>query len=167
MVIKKGDLTEEDTEAIVNAANSHLAHGGGVAGAIVRKGGDIIQTESSKKAPVPVGGAAITGAGKLKAKHIIHAVGPRMGEGDEDAKLRNATLNSLRLADENKIASLSFPAISTGIFGYPIERCAKIMLQCAREYCGGTTSISEIRFCLFDQTALDQFRNAAENLLKQ
>lgn len=164
VVLKRGDITEEDTEAIVNAANTHLAHGGGVAGAIVRKGGDSIQQESYKVAPVAVGGAAITGAGKLKTKHVIHAVGPRMGEGDEDAKLRSATLSCLRLADEHRIASLSFPAISTGIFGYPIERCSRIMLGCVLEHCKTNTSIAEIRFCLFDQPALDEFRRAAESI---
>lgn len=164
VVLKRGDITEEETDAIVNAANSHLAHGGGVAGAIVRKGGDIIQRESFKVAPVPVGGAAITGAGKLKTKRVIHAVGPRMGEGNEDEKLRNATLNSLRLADKHQIASISFPAISTGIFGYPIERCSRIMIGCVKEYCEGVTSIAEIRFCLFDQPSLDEFQTAAESI---
>src|SRR5438876_5000465 len=91
----KGDLTEERVDAIVNAANAHLAHGGGVAGAIVRKGGDIIQKESDRIGHVPVGQVAITGAGALPARHVIHAVGPRVGEGDEDTKLRNAARNSL------------------------------------------------------------------------
>lgn len=164
VVLKRADITEEDSDAIVNAANTHLAHGGGVAGAIVRKGGDIIQQESNQAAPVPVGGAAITGAGRLKAKYVIHAVGPRMGEGDEDTKLRNATLSSLRLADQNGIRSIAFPAISTGIFGYPIDRCSRIMLDCVREYCEGQTAISQIRFCLFDQHALDQFRSSADRI---
>ena len=87
-----------------------------------------------------------------------------MGEGDEDASLRNATINSLRLADEHHLASLTFPAISTGIFGYPLERCSRIMLQSVRDYCEKATSILEIRFCLFDQEALDEFRNAAESV---
>ena len=98
IILKKADITEEDTEAIVNAANSHLKHGGGVAGAIVRRGGKSIQEESDKIGYVPVGSAAITMGGNLNARFIIHAVGPQMGEGNEDEKLRNATLNSLRLA---------------------------------------------------------------------
>jgi len=133
IVIKQSDITEEDTEAIVNAANSHLQHGGGVAGAIVRKGGKVIQDESNHIGFVATGNAAITGAGNLKTKYVIHAVGPRMGEGEEPEKLRLATWNSLRLADEGQIRSIAFPAISTGIFGYPIERCAEIMLEAVRK----------------------------------
>ena len=167
IVLKQADITEEDTDAIVNPANSHLAHGGGVAGAIVRKGGDVIQRESFKVAPIAVGGAAITSAGRLKARYVIHAVGPRMGEGDEDRSLRSATLNSLRLAEEKGVRSIAFPAISTGIFGYPIERCSEIMLGSVREYCEGNTAIGEIRFCLFDQSALEEFQNAAEKLFSK
>ena len=96
----RGDLTEADADAIVNAANSRLQHGGGVAGAIVRKGGRIIQEESNVIGYVPVGGAAITGAGKLKARYVIHTVGPVWGEGDEEAKLRSAVRSTLKLATE-------------------------------------------------------------------
>ena len=109
------DLTERDVDAIVNAANSHLQHGGGVAGAIVRKGGQIIQEESDRVGFVPVGGAAMTSGGKLRARHVIHAVGPRMGEGDEDAKLRKAINSVLALAAESGLTSISVPAISAGI----------------------------------------------------
>ena len=167
LILKRGDITEEDTDAIVNAANSHLQHGGGVAGAIVRKGGSIIQQESNKIGYVPVGSAAITPGGSLKARFVIHAVGPRMGEGDEDVKLRDATLSGLRLADEKGIRTITFPAISTGIFGYPIERCARIMLETVNNYCAGETSIQEIRFCLFDSAALEIFRQTVAALLKQ
>jgi O-acetyl-ADP-ribose deacetylase len=166
IIVKQDDITEQDTTAIVNAANSHLQHGGGVAGAIARKGGTIIQSESDRVGYVPVGSAAITTGGNLKAQFVIHAVGPRMGEGDEDEKLRNATLNSLRLADAEAIHSLSFPAISTGIFGYPVERCADIMLDSLRTYCEGETNLREVRFCLFDDAALSVFREAAERILK-
>ena len=127
--IKKGDITDEEVDAIVNAANSHLQHGGGVAGAIVRKGGRIIQEESNKIGYVPVGGVAVTSAGSLKAKYVIHAVGPRWGEGNEDEKLKNAVLNSLKKAQELELESISLPAISSGIFGFPKERCAKIMIK--------------------------------------
>ena len=137
IIVKQGDITEEETDAIVNAANEALQHGGGVAGAIVRKGGDIIQRESDAIGYVPVGNAASTGAGRLRARRIIHAVGPRMGEGDEDRKLESATLKSLQLADREELRSIAFPAISTGIFGYPVERCAEIMIRTAREYCEG------------------------------
>jgi O-acetyl-ADP-ribose deacetylase (regulator of RNase III) len=159
-----GDITEQSTDAIVNAANSYLLHGGGVAGAIVRKGGMSIQFESFARAPVSVGQAVITGAGKLKCKYVIHAVGPRMGEGDEDEKLKNATLNSLKVANENKLNSLSFCAISTGIFGYPIDRCADIMLANVIAHLGGETSLNEVVFCLYDQKAYDVFAAALKKL---
>lgn len=165
IILKRSDITEEDTEAIVNAANSRLMHGGGVAGAIARRGGVSIQEESDKIGYVPVGSAAITTGGNLTARYVIHAVGPQMGEGDEDEKLRNATLNSLRLADDEAITSLSFPAISTGIFGYPIDRCAVVMLGALRQYCEGQTDLREVRFCLFDERALRVFEKSASELL--
>jgi O-acetyl-ADP-ribose deacetylase len=164
IILKRGDITEEDTEAIVNAANSHLQHGGGVAGAIVRKGGRIIQDESNRIGFVPVGSAVITSAGSLKARYVIHAVGPQMGEGDEDEKLRNATLNSLLLADKKRIRTLTFPAISTGIFGYPVERCAEIMLSTLQQYAQDHTSVVEIRLCLFDEATLQIFTDTASRL---
>ena len=111
------DLTEREVDAIVNAANTRLQHGGGVAGAIVRKGGQVIQDESDRIGYVPVGGAAITTGGTLKARYVIHAVGPRIGEGDEDNKLKQAINSVLALATEEKLRSISIPAISAGIFG--------------------------------------------------
>jgi len=167
VIVKKGDITEEDTDAVVNAANSYLRHGGGVAGAIVRKGGKVIQEESDEIGYVPVGGAAITTGGNLKANHVIHAVGPRLGEGNEDEKLRNATLSSLRLADEEGIHSIAYPAISTGIFGYPVENCARVMLQAVKDYCEGKTAVREIRFCLFDDSVLQVFVRTADTILKK
>src|SRR3990170_7754021 len=124
----KGDITERNVDAIVNAADSLLNHGGGVAGAIVRKGGRIIQEESDKIGFAAVGTAVITTGGRLKARHVIHTVGPRMGEGDEDDKLRRAMNSVLKLAMENGLSSISVPAISAGIFGFPKDRCAKILL---------------------------------------
>jgi len=165
IVLKKADITEEDTDAIVNAANSHLQHGGGVASAISRKGGQTIQDESDRIGFVPVGNVALTSGGKLKAKYVIHAVGPRMGEGNEDEKLRNATRNSLILTDEKRIRTLAFPAISTGIFGYPVDRCADIMLTTILEHCKENTKIQEIRFCLFDDRTLRTFEAAAKRIL--
>ncbi|MGC2563665.1 MAG: macro domain-containing protein, partial [Nitrososphaeraceae archaeon] len=103
----KGDITERTVDVIVNASNSYLKHGGGVAGAIVRKGGGIIQKESDKIGFVPVGSSVITGAGELPCKVVIHAVGPKMGEGDEDAKLRSSVSSSLTLASERKFRSIS------------------------------------------------------------
>ncbi|KKN00001.1 hypothetical protein LCGC14_1142250 [marine sediment metagenome] len=145
----QGDITELETDAIVNAANAQLILGSGVAGAIRSKGGSIIQEECNRIGGTFVGGAVITSGGDLKAKHVIHAVGPRMGEGNEDAKLKNATLNSLKLMDEHNLRIIAFPAISTGIFGYPIERAAKIMINTTKEYLRGSSIIAEVIFCLF------------------
>jgi O-acetyl-ADP-ribose deacetylase (regulator of RNase III) len=155
----EGDITEMQTDAIVNAANAQLILGGGVAGAIRRKGGPAIQQECNKIGGTFVGGAVITTAGSLKAKYVIHAVGPRMGEGNEDQKLESATLNSLKLADENNLKSISFPAISTGIFGFPIQRCAEIMLGTTIEYLKGQTSLEKVVFCLFGQDSYRVFED--------
>jgi O-acetyl-ADP-ribose deacetylase (regulator of RNase III) len=145
----QGDITELNTDVIVNAANSQLILGGGVAGAIRSKGGPKIQEECNKIGGTFVGGAVITSGGNLKAKYVIHAVGPRMGEGNEDQKLKNATINSLKLMDKHGLKTIAFPAISTGIFGYPIDRCAKIMISSVKEYLSATTSIEDVIFCLY------------------
>jgi O-acetyl-ADP-ribose deacetylase (regulator of RNase III) len=163
----QGDITETETQAIVNAANTGLILGSGVAGAIRRKGGPSMQEECKKIGGTFVGGAVITGGGNLKAQYIIHAVGPRMGEGNEDEKLRNATLNSLKLADEKKIKSISFPAISTGIFGFPIDRCASIMIHTAIEYLKGQTQIEKIIFCLFDAASYNAFTKELEGAISK
>lgn len=153
------DITQQQVDAIVNAANAQLVLGGGVAGAIRCKGGPSIQQECDQKAPIQVGQAVLTTAGNLKAKYVIHAVGPRMGEGDEDHKLRQATLNTLRIADEHHLASLAFCAVSTGIFGYPMDRCADIMLNNTIEYLKKTdTTLRTVLFCLYDQNALTIFQ---------
>jgi O-acetyl-ADP-ribose deacetylase len=162
----QGDITERDTEAIVNAANSYLRHGGGVAGAIVRKGGQIIQDESDRIGFVPVGGAAVTTAGKLPSKYVIHAVGPRMGEGDEDNKLKSAILKSLHLASENKFQSLSLPAVSSGIFGFPKDRCAMILVKEAAAFLKNNpeSSLVLIEFCIFDDLTAGYFEKEFNTL---
>ncbi len=154
------DLTEREVDAIVNAANSRLQHGGGVAGAIVRKGGRIIQEESDRIGFVPVGKAAITGAGKLRARYVIHAVGPRMGEGDEDNKLRSAIGSVLALASEKGLASVSVPAISAGIFGFPRDRCARILVGEATAFLKSKpdSTLELVEFCIFDKEAFDFFK---------
>ncbi len=160
------DLTERDVDAIVNAANSRLQHGGGVAGAIVRKGGRIIQEESNKVGFVPVGGAAITTAGRLNARYVIHAVGPRMGEGDEDTKLKNAINSVLSLASEERLKSISVPAISAGIFGFPKDRCAKILVGETATFLKSNagSSLELVEFCIFDQEALGYFKAEIEKI---
>jgi O-acetyl-ADP-ribose deacetylase (regulator of RNase III) len=160
--ITETDITEMETEAIVNAANTQLILGGGVAGAISRKGGPKIQQECNNIGGTFVGGAVITSGGNLKAKYIIHAVGPRMGEGNEDQKLKNATLNSLKIADKHNIKSISFPAISTGIFGYPIDKCAKIMLSTTIDYLRGSTGLKKVVFCLFGHDSYEIFARQFE-----
>ena len=154
----QGDITELDVDAIVNAANTQLILGGGVAGAIRRKGGPTIQQECNEIRGTYVGSAVITNAGLLKAKKVIHAVGPRMGEGDEDNKLKNATLNSLKLMDKHGLKTIAFPAISTGIFGYPIERCAKIMINTVKDYLKGKTTIDIVFFVLYTSSDFEIFQ---------
>jgi O-acetyl-ADP-ribose deacetylase (regulator of RNase III) len=160
LMIVKGDITDCDLDAIVNAANTSLILGGGVAGAIRRKGGGSIQEECNRIGGIPAGGAAITGAGNLKARYVIHAAGPVSGEGDEDQKLENAVLNSLKVAEENGVKSIAFPAISTGIFGFPIDRCAQIMVKTIKEYLEDVTSIERVLIVLFDDRAYEIFGEA-------
>ncbi len=158
--IVRGDLTESQVDAIVNAANSHLQHGGGVAGAIVRKGGRTIQEESNKIGFVPVGKAAITGAGALKARFVIHAVGPMWGEGDEPAKLRSAVRAVLTLATEQGFETLAMPAISAGIFGFPKAECARIIVdEIASFVRSEKTSLREISIYLMDEEITGFFEN--------
>ena len=161
-----GDLTERDVDAIVNAANSRLQHGGGVAGAIVRKGGRVIQEESDRIGSVPVGGAAVTSGGRLKARYVIHAVGPRMGEGDEDRKLRSAMASVLKLATERGMKSISVPAVSAGIFGFPKDRCATILVGETAAFLRDhpDTPLRLVEFCIFDDEARDLFRKEIERI---
>ena len=160
------DLTERDVDAIVNAANDRLQHGGGVAGAIVRKGGRIIQEESDKIGFAAVGTAVITTGGRLKARHVIHTVGPRMGEGDEDDKLRRAMNSVLKLATENGLTSISVPAISAGIFGFPKDRCAKILVNETVAFLknGPKSALRLVEFCIFDQEAYAFFKSEFEKI---
>jgi O-acetyl-ADP-ribose deacetylase (regulator of RNase III) len=162
----QGDITERATDAIVNAANSYLQHGGGVAGAIVRKGGQIIQEESDRIGFTPVGHAVLTSAGSLPAKFVIHAVGPRLGEGDEENKLKNAVLHSLLLASQKGLRSISMPAISSGIFGFPKDRCAKILVGESLAFLEEQTgsSLQSIEFCIYDNLTLSFFKREFEKL---
>jgi len=163
LVLAQGDITGEAVEAIVNAANSRLQHGGGVAGAILRRGGEEIQRESDawvrQHGAVTHAEPAYTRAGRLLCRYVIHAVGPVWGEGDEDAKLAAAVTGSLRRAAELGLQSLAMPAISTGIFGFPIERAARVMLDAIRGYLEveASTSLRQVRLVLYDQPTLDAF----------
>jgi O-acetyl-ADP-ribose deacetylase (regulator of RNase III) len=164
--LAQGDLTAERVDAIVNAANRHLQHGGGLAGTIVRVGGASIQVESDdwvrQHGLVAHDAPAYTGAGKLPCKVVIHAVGPIWGEGDEDRKLAGAVTGSLRLADHLELASIAMPAISTGIFGFPKQRAAGIILSAIEAYFTQNTSskLSLVRITLYDQPTLEVFQQA-------
>jgi putative ATPase len=161
--IVQGDITTEEVDAIVNAANEYLQHGGGVAWAIVRRGGDVIQKESEKwikqHGLVSHAHPAWTSGGALSAKYIIHAVGPVWGDGDEDKKLADAVAGSLRMADELKLLSIAMPAISTGIFGFPKERAAGIIFSVIEKYFIETknSSIQIVRLVLFDDATIQPF----------
>ena len=162
----KGDITEVEADAIVNAANSYLQHGGGVAGAIVKKGGYVIQKESDeyvkRYGPVPVGEVAVTSAGKLKAKYIIHAVGPRYGI-ESDDKLESALRKSLEKAEELNLSSIALPAISTGIYGYPYNLCATIMVKVLLSY--KPKSLKKIKIVLYSDEAFQTFKQIFDSYL--
>lgn len=160
-----GDITDLATDAIVNAANAQLVLGGGVAGAIRKKGGPSIQEECKRIGGTFVGGAVITGAGRLKAHYVIHAVGPRQGEGNEDEKLLNATRNSLKVALDNDLKSIAFPALSTGIFGFPVERCARLMLRTCIHHLQGQPALELIVFSLFDTASFTVFQQELKRQL--
>jgi len=149
-------------DAIVNAANSYLSHGGGVAAAIVKKGGRIIQDESDKIGFIPVGNAVITTAGVLPCKAVIHVVGPRNGETKENEKLSIAVNNVLKLAQQNGFKSISIPAISTGIFGFPKDKCAKILVEESIKFVNNNSdsmkALEVIEFCIYDDETLEQFK---------
>lgn len=154
----KGNIALVDADAIVNAANKSLILGGGVAGAIRNFGGPAIQQECNRIGPVEVGEAVMTGGGDLKAKFVIHAVGPVYGEGDEEDKLARATLNSLKLAAKHKLSNIVFPAVSTGIFRFPVQKCSRIMLRTSIDFMQENACPEEIIFCLFDDQTLDIFK---------
>lgn len=161
--IVQGDITIEEVDAIVNAANEHLAHGGGVAWAISKKGGPKIQEESDawvrEHGPVSHAHPAWTSGGLLPAKFVVHAVGPVWGDGDEDNKLHDAVIGALQVADELNCGSISMPAISTGIFGFPKDRAAGIIFKAVAEYFekNTNTKIEQVRILLFDQSTIDAF----------
>jgi O-acetyl-ADP-ribose deacetylase (regulator of RNase III) len=154
----EGDIADQAVDAVVNAANQHLQLGSGVAGAIRRKGGPAIQQECDRIGYCPVGGAVITGGGRLKARFVIHAVGPLGSDPQADHLLESATRASLQVAAERSLSSLAFPAISTGVFGFPIERCAAIMLSTTIGYLAGADEgLGLVVFCLFGKAAYDVF----------
>ena len=166
----QGDITEQATDAIVNAANSALAGGGGVDGAIHRAGGPQIMEECRKIGGCPTGEARITSGGNLQARHVIHAVGPiyRGGASGEDHLLASAYRNSLRLAAENGLRSVAFPSLSTGAYGYPLRDAADIALATVVEFLrSGRHGLELVRFVLFDRRALKEFEEALSRVLPE
>jgi O-acetyl-ADP-ribose deacetylase (regulator of RNase III) len=157
ITLRQGDLTDAEVDAIVNAANNDLMLGGGVAGAIRNKGGPAIQQECDRIGPIALGEAAITAAGRLRARHVIHAASMRLGEPTSEANLRAATRNSLLRAKESALKTIAFPAIGTGIAGFPIERCAQVMIEEVRAHLDGPTTLERVDFVLFDRQALEIF----------
>lgn len=154
----EGDITDLEVDVIVNPANESLQLGAGVAGAIRAKGGPSIQEECNRIGGTPVGTAVMTGAGNLKAKQVIHAVGPRMGEGDEDRRLASAVRAALALADRHGMKSIALPAISTGVFGFPMERAARITLTEVQRFLQGGTKLERVVLCLYGEEAFGIFK---------
>lgn len=171
LVLKQGDITKEEVDAIVNAANSSLLGGGGVDGAIHRAGGPQILEECKQiramQGGCAAGEAVITGGGKLKAQYVIHTVGPiwRGGKNEESAVLARAYTNSLKLARDYDLSSVSFPSISTGAYGYPLESAATTALQAVRSFLNEPGSLKEIRFILFDAFTRSHYEEALKQLV--
>lgn len=164
--IVQGDITQQDTEAIGNAANSALAGGGGVDGAIHRAGGPSIMSElRARYKGCPTGSAVITSGGNLKAKYVIHAVGPRYSGSPKDPDLLSgAYRRSLELCTQNQISSIAFPSISTGIYGYPVEEASRIALKTVMDYLKDHPEIKLVRFVLFDSKTYDVYEEALKKL---
>jgi len=163
--VYQGDITQLELDALVNAANNRLWMGGGVAGALKRVGGKEIEDEAVKKGPVPVGGTVVTGAGKLKARYIIHAAVMGQDLKTDAEKIRQATRNSLLRGDELGIKSLVFPALGTGVGGFPLDECARIMISEVRQYSAGETGLNRGVFALFDQPACQVFKQELDKQL--
>ncbi len=167
IIILQGDITEADVEAVVNAANNDLQLGGGVAGAIRRKGGPSIQEECDRIGRVPRGEAAITGGGQLKAAYVIHAASMQLGGQTTAENLEASTRNSLMRAEEKKIRSIAFPAIGTGIAGFDTRQCAEIMLRTVTEHLKKKTMLERVVFVLFDSQSREIFEETWKTLAKK
>ena len=159
VTLAQGDICAREVEAVVNAANNHLWMGGGVAGAIKRRGGQEIEREALAKGPIPVGDAVATGAGALAARYVIHAAVMGQDLRTDADKVRRATQATLRRADELGVTSIAFPALGTGVGGFPLGECAHIMLDAVEAHAaGGTTSLEQVVFVLYDTAALETFQ---------
>jgi O-acetyl-ADP-ribose deacetylase len=165
VTVVQGDLTRQDVDAIVNAANNDLELGGGVAGAIARAGGPAIQAECRRIGSIQIGDAAITSGGMLSARHVIHAASMRLGGRTTADHLRSSTRRSLEIASDKGLSSIAFPAVGTGIARFPLEKCAQIMLDEVVRHASSRTSLNEVRFVLFDPEAESAFREEADRQL--
>ncbi|MGH7948435.1 MAG: macro domain-containing protein [Candidatus Binataceae bacterium] len=157
VILRQGDITDAAVDAIVNASNNDLQLGGGVAGAIRRKGGASIQEECDRIGTIALGEAAVTGGGNLRARHVIHAASMQLGGGTSEANLRASTRNSLVRAAELKLESMAFPAIGTGIAGFPLDRCAQVMLEEIRAHLTAGSPLKRVELVLYDDAALSAF----------
>lgn len=163
ILIEQGDITNAEVEAVVNPANNQLYMGAGVAGALKKRGGRDIEGEAVKKGPVEVGSAIITSAGKLRASYVIHAAVMGIDLITDAEKIRNATLSALSIAEETGIKSVAFPALGTGIGGFPYNEAARVMYRIIKEHLGGSnSSLERILFVLFGYEAYNEFLNRAE-----
>ena len=158
--VVEGDITEMGVDVIVNAANNELKMNAGVAGAISQKGGPSIQQQCDQIGPIPIGEAAITGAGKLKARFVIHAASMALGGKTTEENLRRSVKNSLKRADEHSLNTVAFPAIGAGIAGFPMNRCARIMIEEVKSHLDSDTSVRDITFVLFGREAFETFKKA-------
>ncbi len=165
--IVQGDITESSADAIVNAANNHLWMGAGVAGAIKRKGGDIIEKEAVSKGPIPVGEAVATNAGSLANKYVIHAAVMGQDLVTDEGKIAAATKNALLRAEELNLESIDFPALGTGVGGFPVEDAARIMIDAAKDFLAGSKSVIQVGFVLFDKGSYQAFSAELGSKLKE
>lgn len=156
--LKRGNIALADTDAVVNAANEYLNLGAGVAGALRELGGELIQLECNEIGYCPVGTAVITTGGTLSAKHVIHAVGPMYGEGDEETKLRSAVSSALKLADDKGLRSITFPAIGAGFFHYPIDDCARVIIGTIRDVAPTLKNVKHVVLCLKSERNFENFQ---------
>lgn len=160
----RADITSIKVDAIVNPTNPQLQHVGGIGRVLVREGGEVIQRESSEIGSVPVGEAVVTTGGNLLCKFVIHAVAPRMGEGDEDRKLRSSTISALQRGEDLAIASIAFPAMAAGIFGFPFDRCARVMLGATIDFRPQARSLRRAVYCLFGPEPYEVFARVLREL---
>ena len=157
ILLAQGDIAQQDADAIVNAANNRLWMGAGVAGAIKRAGGRQIEEEAVAQGPIPIGEAAVTGAGRLKARYVIHAAVMGQNLRTDADKIRRATASSLRRADELGLKSIAFPALGTGVGGFPLSECARIMLDAVLAHRAAGTTLERVLFVLYDEPAYQAF----------